>query len=117
MRKILLGLLVLASVASADWLLNTNYFCVKSYMFVPATGTLYYVRSDTGAQSSTTTKNLADDFIDGYEYNATSGICSKIPPNNTLGLDNYDYSSYMAITGLFTGSLLVLGLFLGLKVT
>jgi len=119
MRKLLLTLTFLASfasVASADWLLNTNYYCIKSFYFKPSVGQLVYTRSDTGATSTTTTKNLGDDLIAGYEYNATSQTCQKIPVNNTLGLDNYDYSAYMAITGLLTGSLLVVGLFLGLKV-
>lgn len=117
MRKILLALITLASFASADWLLNTNYYCIKSYYFVPSTGSLVYVRSDTGATSTVTTKSLADDLIDGYEYNSTSQRCQKVGANNTLGLLNEDYSYYMALAGLVTGSLLALSLFLGIKVS
>lgn len=106
MRKIIFTLSFLISFASADWLLNTSYLCVKSYYVKPATGTLYYVRSDTGATLSSTTKSLIDDLIDGYEYNSTSGNCSPIPPNNTLSIKNQDYSYLMALTGLLCAFLI-----------
>jgi len=102
MKKSFLSFLLLGSlsVLSADWLLNTTYVCVKSYYFTPSTGTLYYTRSDTGATASLTTKSLADDLIDGYEYNATSNRCQKIAINNTLGMDNLDFNYLNAIIGL-----------------
>ena len=55
MRKIIFTLSFLLSFASADWLLNTTYECVKSYYVTPTTGTLYYVLSHSGATASSTT--------------------------------------------------------------
>lgn len=106
MRKIIFTLSFLISFASADWLLNTTYTCVKSYYVTPATGTLYYVTSHDNATLSSTTKSLIDDLIDGYEYNATSLECSPIPPNNTLSIKNQDYSYLMALTGLLCAFLI-----------
>lgn len=117
MRKILLTLLALASFASADYLFQPSQICVKSFYFAQSTGNFYYVRSDTGATVSGTTKNYGDDFFPDYEYNATSGRCQKVAANNSLGLANGDYTYYMALTGLVTGTLLCMGLFIGLKVS
>lgn len=117
MRKILLALIAFASFASADYLLNSSYICLKSYYVTPSTGTLYYVRSDTGATLSTTTKSLIDDIIDGYEYNATTNQCKKVGANNSIGLENNDYTYFMGLTGLITGTLLVTAIFLGLRVS
>lgn len=112
MKKVILSFLLLGSFSflSADWLLNTTYQCVKSFYFVPTTGTLYYTRSDTGATSSLTTKSLADDIIDGYEYNATSNKCQKTAMNNSLGLDNNDFNYLNAVIGFIVACMLVWGL-------
>lgn len=103
MKKIIFSLLFLSSFAFSDWLLNTNYFCVSSYWFTPSTGTLTYIRSDTNATSSSTTKSLADDLIDGYQWNKTTLRCEPIPPNNNIGLRNMDYNYLMALLGLLIG--------------
>ena len=117
MRKIFLTLIAFASFASADYLFQPSNICVKSFYFGQSNGYFYYVRSDTGATVSGTTKNYGDDFFPDYEYNKTSGLCQKVASNNSLGLANGDYTYYMSLTGLLTGTLLSLGLFLGLKVS
>jgi hypothetical protein len=115
MRKILFALIAFASFASADWLFNPSYICAKQYWF--SNGSYYYIRSDTGATVTATTKNYGDDFIAGYEYNATSNSCQKVGSNNTLGLLNEDYDYYMALAGLASGCILALSIFLGIKVS
>lgn len=115
MRKIILLISFLASFASADYLMNTTYYCLKSFYFVPSTGTLYYTRSDTGITASLTTKSLADDIIDGYEYNATSNQCYKTPFNNTLKIENNDFSYMMGLTGLICGLLVAISALMLLK--
>ena len=117
MRKILLALIAFASFASADYLMNTTYLCIKSYYYTPATGTLYYTRSDTGATASLTTKSLEDDIIDGFEYNSTTGRCQRVGANNSIGLKNDDYTYFMSLTGLITGTFLVTAIFLGLRIS
>lgn len=115
MRKIILLISFLASFASADYLLNSSYLCLKSFYTVPSTGTLYYTRSDTGATLSTTTKSLIDDIIDGYEYNATSNQCYKSPFNNTLKIENYQFNYMIGLTGLICGLIIAISALMLLK--
>lgn len=112
MKKVFLSFLFLGSFSflSADWLLNTTYLCVKSYYFIPSTGTLYYTRSDTGATASLTTKSLADDLIEGYEYNATSNKCQPQQLNNTLGLKNEDFNYLNSFIGILVFVILLVSL-------
>lgn len=117
MKKLLLTLITFASFASADYLLNTTYQCIKSYYFLPASGEVLYTFANSGNIMMTTTKNLADDFIPGYQYNATTGRCELIPPNNSLGLSNDDYTYYMSLTGIICGTLLVSSVFIGLRIS
>ena len=105
MRKIIFTLSFIISFASADWLLNTTYECVDSFYFKQG-GVLVYTLSSSSISMSTSTKSLADDLIDGYEYNATSNQCLSTPPNNTLKIKNQDYYYLMALTGLLCAFLI-----------
>ncbi|MDD3323699.1 MAG: hypothetical protein PHN38_01055 [Sulfurospirillaceae bacterium] len=115
MKKILLALMMFSSFSFADYLYNPASICVKSFYFSNI-GTLYYVRSDTGATVSTTTTNLGDDLISGYEYNSTSERCEKSPFNNALKIENDDFNFMMALSGLACGLFLTSIVFFGLKV-
>lgn len=116
MRNSFLLLLISFNFCHADYLLNTAYICIKSYYYTPSTGTLYYTRSDTGAVVSSTTKSLEDDIIDGFEYNSTSARCQKVASNNSLNLENNDYTYFMSLTGLVSGLLLAFFALLALKI-
>lgn len=120
MRKILLTLITLASFASADYFYQPKNMCVKSYWFTPSNGRLNYIPSHVlsapimyeGLSSSVNYQ-----FTDGYEYNVTTGRCQKVASNNSLGLANDDYTYFMALTGLICGSLIVVGAFMGLRIS
>ncbi len=117
MRKILLTLITFVSFASADYLFQPLNICVKEYWFTPTTGQFFYIRSHDNAQVNGTTKNYGDDFFPSYEYNATSNRCQKVASNNSLGLANDDYTYYMALSGIICGTLIVVGAFMGLRIS
>ncbi len=110
MKKIIFSFLLLSSFCFADYLFQPSQICVKSFYFSQSTGNFYYVRSDTGATVTGTTKNYGDDFFSGYEYNATSKICSKVAPNNTLGIDNEEFNYLSMVIGGIVAILFVWGL-------
>ncbi len=110
MKKTLFALLLSSSFAFAEYLFQPSNICVKSFYFNQSNGYFYYVRSDTGATVSGTTKNYGDDFFSGYEYNTTSKICSKVASNNTLGIDNEDFNYLSMVIGVVVAVLFVWGL-------
>ena len=115
MRKIILLISFLASFASADYLMASTNLCVKDYYYKNSTGAFYYVRSDTGATVTGTTKSLQAGFFDGFDYNATSGFCVRTPFNNTLKIENNDFSYMMGLTGLICGLLIAVSSLMLLK--
>lgn len=115
MRKAFLLLILIFNFAHADYLFQYYNVCIKSYSFKD--GNIYFTYSDTGETVIGTTKSLADDIFDGYEYNATTRECKKATSNNSLGLPNDTYSSYMAGTGLLVGMLLSSFVFLALRLS
>lgn len=117
MRKILLTLITFASFASADYLFQPLNICVKEFWFIQSSGNFAYIRSNDNVTVSGTTKNYGDDFFSGYDYNATSGRCQKVASNNKLGLANDDYTYYMALSGIICGTLIVVGAFMGLRIS
>ena len=117
MLRVFLLFFILLNSASADYLYQSSNICVKSFWFNQSNGSFSYIRSDTGTTFSGNNKNLGDDFIDGYEYNLTSGRCQKVSANNSIGLANDDYTYYMSLTGLVSGTLVCLGFFLGIKIS
>lgn len=42
-------------------------------------------------------------FFNGWDYNATTGFCTREKGNNELGLENNQYTYLMALTGLLVG--------------
>ncbi len=117
MRKILLTLITLASFASADYLFQPLNICVKEFWFTPTTGQYSFIRSHDNEQVNGKTINYGDDFFSGYEYNATTDRCQKVASNNKLGLANDDYTYYMALSGIICGTLIVVGAFMGLRIS
>ena len=111
MKKTLFALLLSSSFAFADYLFQPSNICVKSFYFNQSNGYFYYVRSDTGATVSGTTKNYGDDFFSGYEYNTTSKICSKVAPNNDFGMDNQDFVYLNSMIGIIVAFLMVWSIF------
>lgn len=112
MKKILLSFLLLASFNPlfADYLFQPLNICVKEFGFHNPTARYYYIRSDDGTTVLGTEKNYGDDFFSGYEYNTTNSICKKVSPNNTLGMDNYDFNYLNAVIGVVVAVLFVWGL-------
>lgn len=117
MKKLLLTLITLASFASADYLFQPLNICVKEFWFIQSSGNFAYIRSNDNVTVSGTTKNYGDDFFSGYDYNATTGLCKKVASNNSLGLANDDYTYYMALSGIICGTLIVVGAFMGLRIS
>lgn len=115
MRKIILLVSFLASFASADYLYETLNICVKEYYYKPLTGAYYYVRSDTGATVTGTTKTIQLHLFDGFDYNSTSGYCVRSPLNNTLKIENNQYSFLMAFSGLICGTLLAVSSLIAIR--
>lgn len=106
MKKISFVLLLLSSFASADWLLNTNYHCVKSYDFNPSNGRLIYIASHDNKSYTITTKNVADDLFPDYEYNSTTGLCTS-SLKSTLGLSSLDFNNLNGFIGIFVTFLMI----------
>lgn len=77
--------------------------CVSDFWIGPNDGTLKYIFSGSTVINSTTTKNLPQYIQNGWDYNATSGLCTREKGNNTLGLENNQYTYLMALTGLLVG--------------
>lgn len=103
MKKFLLFFLLLSPFLNADYLYSTLNVCVSDYYYKPSTGTLYYVRSDNNTTYSSTTKSTQTMFFNGWDYNATTGICTREKSNNQLGLENGQFTYLMALTGLLVG--------------
>lgn len=112
MKKILLSFLLLASFNPlfADYLFQPLNVCVKDFWFVQSTGEFKMILSHNNSSYGNSTKNYGDDFFPGYEYNATTGRCQKVAPNNTLGMDNYDFNYLNAVIGVVVAILFVWGL-------
>ncbi|WP_041956864.1 hypothetical protein [Sulfurospirillum arsenophilum] len=105
MKNLLPILCLFSSLSYADYLFVSQNACVKDFYF--KTGYLYYTFSHTGVQQQSSSLSLGDDFIDGYEYNATSSICKKIPTNNTLGMKNEDFNYLNALVSILVSVLML----------
>lgn len=103
MKKTLLLFLVLSPFLHADYLYSTLNVCVSDFYYKPSTGTLYYIRSDNNTTYSSTTKSTGTMFFNGWEYNASTGNCTREKSNNQLGLENAQFTYLMALTGLLVG--------------
>lgn len=78
--------------------------CVTDYWVNHADGTLKYtLSSNPSVVVSTTTKNLPQTILNGWDYNSTTGLCTREKSNNELGLENGQYTYMMALTGLLIG--------------
>ena len=117
MRKIFLTLITLASFASADYVLENANICVKDFWVKPLTTEYCYIRSHDNLLLCSTGKGYIKYFLPGYEYNSTTGECRKVASNNSLGLANDDYTYYMALSGIICGTLIVVGAFMGLRIS
>ena len=62
----------------------------------------YILSSDTSLVYSTTT-NVINDFQIGWDYNATTGFCTRELSNNALGLQNGQFTYLMSLSGLLVG--------------
>ena len=103
MKKIIISLLLLSSFSFADYLMPSLGKCVSDYWINQSDGTLKYIYSGTTTVISTTTKNLPQYILNGWEYNATSGLCTRESLNNELGLENGQFTYLMALSGLLIG--------------
>lgn len=115
MKKFILFLFLLLSsfnYANCDYLYSTLNVCVSDYYYKPSTGTLYYIRSDNNTTYTSTTKSTGTMFFNGWDYNATTGFCTREKSNNPLGLENGQYTYLMGLTGLLLGFGFTFGLYL-----
>ena len=104
MKMLLIIFSFCSSLAFADYLYQPSNICIKDYYFY--NGSFYYVRSDTGATVSVTTKNLGDDIFSGYDYNTTTKECSPKSSNNDLGMRDEDFNLLNALIAALMFALL-----------
>ena len=103
MRKVLLLFILAFNFVYADYLATPSNICVKRIWYKDG---LIYTEQENGQISSSSAKDQDKYFIDGFDYNATTGICQKSSSSNFLNMTNSDYNFAMALTGLFCGVLL-----------
>jgi len=100
--KLLLSLFFVISLSHSAYLYKQKNRCVESYYFDQSTQILYYNYSHNPDRFYSTT-STSQEFIPGFEYNSTSGICS-IPSNaQYLGLDSTDYYLLIALVAVLSG--------------
>ncbi|MDD3324300.1 MAG: hypothetical protein PHN38_04160 [Sulfurospirillaceae bacterium] len=101
MKKIFFLFLLLSSFSFADYLFPSLGKCVIDYWTDQLDGTLKYVLSDSPTIiRSTTTKDYPQYIQVGWDYNASTGLCTREKLNNELGLQNGQFTFLMALTGL-----------------
>ena len=74
--------------------------CVTDFWISQSDGTYKYILSDDTSLIYSTTTNVINNFQIGWDYNATSGLCTREKSNNELGLENGQFTFLMALTGL-----------------
>jgi len=100
--RVFLILFLFLNLSYSAYLYKQKNRCIDSYYFDQNTQTVYYNYSHNPGTFYSTTKT-ANDFIPGYEYNSTTGICS-IPQNaQLLGLESSQYHFLIALIGVFVG--------------
>lgn len=100
MKKMLLFFLLLSPFCFADYFMPSLNKCVTDFWINQSDGTYKYILSDDTSLIYSTTTNVINNFQIGWDYNATSGLCTREKSNNELGLENGQFTFLMALTGL-----------------
>lgn len=100
MKKSVLCFLLLSPFCFADYFLPSLGKCVSDFWLDQATGSYKYVLSDNPSLVYSTSSNVINDFQISWDYNATTGLCTREKSNNELGLQNGQFTFLMALTGL-----------------
>ncbi|WNY98273.1 hypothetical protein SUSP_000691 [Sulfurospirillum sp. 'SP'] len=100
MKKMLFFFLLLSPFCFADYFMPSLNKCVTDFWIDQNTGTYKYILSNDITLVYSTSTNVFNDFQIGWDYNATSGLCTREKSNNELGLQNGQFTFLMALTGL-----------------
>jgi len=103
-RTILILLITIFSSLSlnADYLLANQNICIKDYYY--KNWVFYYHMSNSPLILRTTSSKGFEPFIyPGFDYNATSLVCSPSSIPQKLGIDYHLYKFLMALLGLLLG--------------
>lgn len=77
--------------------------CVSDFWVDQTSHTFKYVLSSDTSLIYSTSTNVINNFQIGWDYNASSGLCTREQSNNELGLQNGQYTFLMGLTGLLVG--------------